>query len=118
MDKKAEDYFHCTGENYNCAQAILKAFQKKFNVSDKILKEYKKYGGGQADDNMCGALFAVIQLLENHPEEKETIKKEFAEIIGSIKCKDIKKSTKTSCKTCVKIAAELLENQKIGGNHV
>ena len=112
MDKKAKEYFHCEGENYNCAQAVLKAFQKKFNVSDEMVEEYRKYGGGRADDNMCGALFAVTQLIREHSEEKESIKKEFAKIFGSIKCKDILKSKQLSCKDCVKMAAELLEKSE------
>lgn len=105
MDKKAEDYFHCEGENYNCAQAVLKAFQTKFNVSDEMVAEYRKYGGGRADGNTCGALFAAIQLL---PEAKEKIHQEFASIVGATKCQEIKQVKKVSCRDCVITAAKLL----------
>jgi len=109
MHKKAEDYFHCKDGNYNCAQSILKAFQKKFNISDEMIKEYKKYGGGKADDNTCGALFAALKLAEKNLEKKEMIAEEFAKIAGSTKCKQISGLKKLSCRECVKVAGELLE---------
>jgi hypothetical protein len=109
MKNQAENYFHCKDGNYNCAQAVLKAFQKEFNLSDDIINEYKKYGGGRADGNLCGALFAAMQLLHQHPEKAEFIKKEFAKIAGSTKCQEILKSKSFACRECVKLAAELLE---------
>jgi len=110
MNKKAEDYFRCTEENYGCAQSILKAFQEKFNISNEMIAEYRKYGGGQADDNMCGALFAATQLLKDNTEKQELIKKEFATTIGSTKCKEIRQAKLHSCKDCVRVAGELLQN--------
>ena len=114
MNKKAEDYFHCAGENYNCAQAILKAFQSQFNVANETVTEYRKYGGGRADENMCGALFSAIQLLKDHPEEKQKLHKEFVKAVGSTKCKEIKGVNKISCRDCVKTASELLARTTAG----
>jgi len=108
-EQEALEYFHCEGANYNCAQAILKAFQQESNIPDELIEEFRKFGGGKAKDNLCGALFAALELCKQHPEKQELIKHEFAKVAGSIKCKEILKSKKFACKECVKLAARLLE---------
>jgi hypothetical protein len=109
MSKKAEDFFHCPVDNFNCAQSILKEFQEKFAISDVMITEYKRYGSGRADDNMCGALFSAIKLVEKmFPEKKEFIEMEFAKVAGSTKCKEITKSKEFTCKNCLRLASELL----------
>ena len=105
--KNALDYFHCEKENYNCAQAILKAFQKEFVITEQMIEEYKKFGGGRAPNNCCGALFAAMQLLADRPEKAALISAEFTKQITATTCKEIK-AKKISCQACVKAADELL----------
>lgn len=107
--EEALEHFHCAGANYNCAQAILKTFQREHDIHDELIEEFRKFGGGKAKDNLCGALFAALELSKQHPEKQELIKHEFAKIAGSTKCKEILKSKNFACKECVKLAAQLLE---------
>ena len=62
--KKASDYFH-KEDSYNCAQAVLKYFQKEYTVSQEIIDSYSAYGGGRAEDGLCGALYAAKFLLDD-----------------------------------------------------
>ncbi len=88
---------------YSCAQTIWAAY----GGGDDRLDEMKANSGGRAPDNMCGALYAALQIL---PEGKrrETEEK-FAKLAGSTKCLEIKTKFKTPCQDCVKFAATLLE---------
>ena len=104
--KKSELYFHALPENLNCAQAVLKGFQKEFNISDSEIEEYRAWGGGRAEGGMCGALLAAERLLQQIG--KESVVQEFKEQAGSTLCKDIK-ANKFSCIECVRIADELVE---------
>lgn len=62
-------YFHVSPENLNCAQAILKGFQKEFNISDTKIEEYRVCEGGRADGGMCGALFAAECIIRQVEKE-------------------------------------------------
>lgn len=106
--KKSELYFHEQPFNLNCAQAILKGFQKEFNIKDQEIVEYQALGGGRAQGGLCGALFSAERLLLQ--VGKPGITEEFNAIVGKINCLDIKK-TKFPCKDCVRIVDELLEKR-------
>ena len=41
---KSETYFHSLPENLNCAQAILKGFQKEFDITDQEIEEFRAWG--------------------------------------------------------------------------
>lgn len=109
MDKKkeekqrlAENYFH-GAEGYNCCQAILKTFEKKYSVDERLLREGQKYGGGRAEGGECGALYALkLVKEERYKEIKENLEKE----VGSAKCKEIRGKGLISCKGCVKFIAK------------
>ena len=103
---KSDAYFHVLPEKLNCAQAVLKGFQKEFSIADSEIEEYRAWGGGRADGNMCGALFAADRLMSQ--AGKSSIKDEFALIAGSLYCLEIKKG-KFPCLDCVRIAHELVE---------
>lgn len=109
MKEKALNYYH-GAERYNCAQAVLKSTEKHQDVDDALLAEFKSYGGGRAEDGLCGALFAA-----KHSVNDESFKHEarafFTKNAGSIKCKEIRKNGKMSCKDCVAAAAELADAQ-------
>lgn len=100
---KAEEYF-TTVKAYNCAQAVLKAFEDRLKVDDELIANFKKCGGGKAENGLCGALFAAIHLAG---DKKNLVKKEFEESVGHVKCRAIKKAG-ISCKICVCKAAEIL----------
>ena len=103
---KSELYFHKQPENLNCAQAILKGFQKEFDITDNEIEEYRAWGGGRAQDGICGALFSAERLLRQ--AGKPGISEEFNKMAGGIHCLSIKK-TKFPCIDCVRIADELIE---------
>jgi hypothetical protein len=104
--KKSEEYFHVLPEKLNCAQAVLKGFQKEFNITDQEIEEYRAWGGGRAKDGVCGALFAAERLLLQ--VDKPSIENEFIAVAGDFRCVDIKKG-KFPCLDCVRIADELVE---------
>ncbi len=110
MKTEAIKLFHGR-EGFNCAQAVLKTFQERFNLSEGIIKEASSAGGGRAKDGMCGALYAVKLITEDlDPSFFEKIKRNFKEETGSTFCREIRRLNKLSCRECVALAAENLEN--------
>ena len=107
LAKKAAS-FHFGVDKYNCAQAVLKTFQGSHSVSDEAIVEFKAFGGGKAEDGLCGALYAAICLMEHDDEKIEKLKDEFLEMAGSLKCREIRSLGKLSCKKCVSASAVLL----------
>jgi hypothetical protein len=105
---QAEKYFHGK-EGYNCAQAILKAYQEIFDVSEEKIIEFKAFGGGRADQGICGALFAAMELFKDDQQKRQLAKQKFAVRVNSTKCKDIRQTGQVSCRECVKIAAQIVE---------
>lgn len=104
--EKAKELFHGK-EGYNCAQAILAAFKEQFNISQETIDAHKKFGGGRAEDNTCGAIYALKAIIK---DEKEylNLRNKFSEIAKSHQCKPIKKQQTLSCQECVVEAAKLL----------
>lgn len=106
---KSELFFHMPPYNLNCAQAILKGFQKEFDITDEEIEEYRAWGGGRAKDGICGALFSAERLLRQ--TGRPGITEEFNKLAGETHCHAIK-SLKFSCLDCVRLADELL-NERI-----
>ena len=104
--EKAVKYFHGQ-ERYNCAQAVLKGFEKSHNVEQEKIDKFKAFGGGRADGGLCGALFAAKTLADT-PDKAKKIEDEFVNITGAKKCREIRKLGKLPCKECVFNAASLL----------
>ncbi|MDR2962126.1 MAG: redox-active protein [Bacteroidales bacterium] len=102
----SEKFFHAAPENHNCAQAVLKGFEREYSIAQSQIDAYRAFGGGRAPQGVCGALFAAQQL---SPEKAEKLQVEFVSRCGSAYCKDIKAQGRVSCTECVKIADELLE---------
>ncbi len=105
---KSEEYFHVMPEKLNCAQAILKGFQKEFNITDQEIEEYRAWGGGRAQEGICGALFSAERLLKQ--AGKSDITEEFNSTIGEVHCLPIK-ALKYHCIDCVSLADELIEKR-------
>jgi Putative redox-active protein (C_GCAxxG_C_C) len=104
--KKSDELFHILPENLNCAQSVLKGFQKEFSISEKEIDEYRAWGGGRAVDGMCGALFAAERLLRQ--VGKESVVDEFRKKAGGLLCSEIKEKHFT-CAEYVRMADELVE---------
>jgi len=105
---KSGQYFHIKPDNLNCAQAILKGYQKEFNITDQEIEDYRAWGGGRATAGICGALFSAEKLLSQ--AGKAGITEEFKSIVGEIQCIEIKKK-KVTCIDCVRIAEDLMEKK-------
>lgn len=106
---KAKELFHGK-EGYNCAQAILAAFKDKYNIDQEIIDAHKKYGGGRAEDNTCGAIYALKEIIKDEKEYLD-LRNDFAKIAGSHQCKPIRKSKSLSCKECVVEVAKILNDR-------
>jgi len=101
-------YFHTLPENLNCAQAVLRGFQKGFDITDREIEEYRAWGGGRAQEGICGALFSAERLLLQ--AGKPGITEEFNKIAGETHCLEIK-AMNFPCIECVRLADELVEKQ-------
>ncbi len=106
---KAENFFHVKPENLNCAQAIIKAYQEKFNIPESIISEFRAWGGGRAPNGICGALYAADFLANRY--HFAPIRQEFKAKAGAITCLELKREQKTPCVKCVQIVDELIENK-------
>jgi hypothetical protein len=94
-------------EGYNCAQAILKTFQDRLDIKEKQINDYVDYGGGKAEDGICGALYAAKQLAGN-AELIQKIVHQFKEEVGTIYCDEILELGRLSCTGCICTASEIL----------
>lgn len=106
-EKTAHEVF--TTERLNCAQSILKGHKSDFNVTDEMIDDFRAFGGGRAEGNMCGALYAAAHLAESKEAEQHIIDN-FRDQTGYTACKELKREGKTSCSECVRIASELLSS--------
>ena len=104
--KSSETYFHAAPEMYNCAQSVLKGFQTEFSISDEKVEEFRAFGGGRAENGICGALYAANFLMEKMGKPK--LDDAFKEKVSYVKCRDIKGNKACSCPSCVRIADELV----------
>ena len=96
-------------EGYNCAQAIFKAFETEYGISQKQIDGLKKKGFGRTEGGRCGALYAVRTLVGD-PESAGTVERQFSEATGSHTCRRIRRLKRVTCEGCVDIAARLLQN--------
>ncbi|MDV7104726.1 C-GCAxxG-C-C family protein [Vibrio sp. TH_r3] len=112
----AADFFH--GEQgYNCAQAVLKAYQNESGMSELTIRSAKVIGGGRAKEGTCGALYAAHILLGENNQSKQ-VTQQFLQTTGSTLCSDIKQS-ECGCRGYVAKVAELTTEhiQHINGNN-
>ncbi len=105
--REAAELFHGK-EKFNCVQAIMKAFQRRFGVSDEEIAAGSRLGSGRAPGGLCGALHAV-KLLAGDDELSRVVEERFVERAGAADCRTIRKLKLLSCRRCVEAAAEILE---------
>lgn len=104
-EQKAVDAF--TKERLNCAQSVIKAFGGICQIDENMIVEAKAYGGGRAEEGLCGALYAALLLLEDEGQAA-ALREDFASEAGSQKCREIKSGGGLPCADCVRLAARLL----------
>ncbi len=98
---KALELFAVRPRKYNCSQSVACGLGR-----DELFEELSSCGGGQAPDGLCGALFAAELVV---PEKKEEIAAGFAEKLGSVHCKVLKRELNVPCEECVACAFSLAE---------
>ncbi len=101
--KLAKEVFHQPPESYNCAQSVA-AISGRL----ELVPHYKVCGGGRVEGNICGALYAALQIV---PEEKrDEVLQAFKKGAGATTCKEIKGGQKTPCEECVALGAFLVDS--------
>lgn len=108
MKNHALERFRRPPERMNCAEAVLCAYQTISGDTAIALSEMKRLGGGRVPGGLCGALHAACAIA---PDKAERLKARFAEIAGSIVCKEIRRAKQHPCEFCVSEAAQLLESE-------
>lgn len=131
MDKITEKALQLHHEGNNCCQSVCLAFAEKLNIDEDILfKISEGFGAGMGNlQGICGALSATVIIAGIHNSSgKDTavrtktktyrlvsqINDEFADLVGSIYCKDIK-GLETghilkSCDGCIESAVYIVNN--------
>ncbi|MCX7710908.1 MAG: C-GCAxxG-C-C family protein [Clostridia bacterium] len=94
----------------NCAQAVISAFQEKYELDEDTVELFRAYGGGRAPGGVCGAFYAVKYILEHCGDAKRIAELEqyFSGCAGSLKCNDIRQARTLSCVECVEKCSEYL----------
>ena len=115
---KAKNHFLGLSDHkrMNCAQAIVAAFAKEYNIDETTVEDFKHFGGGRAPDGLCGAYFAARHILRQYHSDKEKdFEDHFKSSCGSDICREIKVKHKVSCLVCVEKCAEYLSQICISG---
>lgn len=139
--KKSEVAVKLFTDGYNCAQAVLGAFAEDVGLSQsQALKMSAPFGGGIGRQReICGAVSGMLmafgflygydtpetsEIKMQHYEQTRDLCDKFAEINGSIICRDILKTKEKGgipearteqyyherpCVRCVRTASEILE---------
>ena len=122
-DLLPEFYFD---QNYNCAEAILRAGNIYYNLGlhDKDMTMVGAYGAGIQSGNTCGAVLAAVAILSlKYVEAKahesadirpvvQRLMSKFNERYGSTLCKDIKPQSfkpEYRCQKTIEAACDILE---------
>lgn len=101
--------FFCGVEKYNCAQAILRTYQKRFSIQDADIVAARTKGYGKVPGGICGALYAGRLLLDDEHKSQQ-LTRDFESRTGSARCKQILQLNYLSCKECVALTARLLDS--------
>ena len=108
MKNHAPEHFRRPPEPLNCAQAVLYAYQKVSGDVALSISDMKAFGGGRAPGGLCGALHAACAVV---PGKAESLKVRFAEITGSVLCREMRAANRHACEVCVSESAQLLERE-------
>lgn len=94
---------------YNCVQAILKHYQPVFNTTDQEIESHRSSGSGNIGNGECGAYYGCVIQAKDNVSVAVSLKETFEKEAGSIYCKDIRKLRKLSCRECVSLAADVMD---------
>lgn len=108
MRRHALSVFHKPPENWNCAQAVLDAWQGLSGRTVAPVDSFRAHGGGRAPGGECGALYAACMAV---PEAAEELREAFAVRAGATTCRALKGERRLPCTECVGIAADLLSER-------
>lgn len=98
--------------NWNCAQSIHKVAQQYTGVSDEEIElYYRSKGGGRAEGGLCGAIYAVRDLLGGDTQEADRAIERFASRAGGLTCAQLKGKCGRSCQELVALAEEILTTE-------
>lgn len=112
---KAKDYFHLAPANWNCAQALQKSRQTKTGLSDEEIElQYRPMGGGRAPYGMCGALYALRQLVGDDSPVADELTARFEVRTGGLTCRELKGKHGRPCSWLVEQAEEILTDYEEG----
>jgi hypothetical protein len=106
MKERALTVFRRPPERLNCAQAVLLAYREVSGDTSLRLGDMKSCGAGRAPGGVCGALHAACVLA---PDKAEALLAKFAERMGAVRCKELRRKGNQACEHSVATAAELLE---------
>lgn len=104
MEHKALAHFR---NPYNCAQAVLKAFQDVHAIPDQHIEDMASCGGGRAEGGTCGALHAAQQLIKDEVM-RQKLNESFLQEAGALTCHEVRSLKKLSCADCVQTAARIV----------
>lgn len=114
-EQKALEHYK-GAKKYNCAQAIMKAFQDFGDYDDTFIEQYQAFGGGRADGGLCGALYAAKVIAES-AGKADKVEKRFGKEAGSTICRTLRKEGHVSCRDCVALAARILGQELLKGEY-
>lgn len=114
MDRKqlAHDYFK---QGYNCAQAMVLAFEDILPLNFEMLENLSSaFGGGFAKTrNLCGAVSGigiVIGLISEHLEDVEADKKDIYQKVRSVSDKFLQENGTLICGELLKDLPNITSN--------
>ena len=106
MNKRSATEFFRGPERYNCAQAVVKAFQQECAIPEQVIHDYAQKGSGRAEGGLCGALYAARAVLTD-PAEIAALEQRFVERAGAKQCREIRRLNKLSFRESVEAAEEI-----------
>ncbi len=102
-----------TIERLNCAQSVLRAFQRQTNITEEMVQAAKDFGHGKAEGGRCGALHAALELAGDETV-RGRIREAFLAKAQAESCREIRKAKSIRCVQCVELAAALLAEHRRG----
>jgi len=110
MEKPNALEFFRGESRYNCAQAVLKAYGSQVGAGEACLSRFAQFGSGRAPGGECGALFAAKAIL-GEVAAKNEVEREFVDVAGTTRCRDIRRGRRATCEQCVQTAASAVFSQ-------
>lgn len=106
---KSVELYHHPEFKFNCAQAIVYKWAESDAISDHLATDFKKFGGGNAPEGKCGALYAGLHILNGNDAAQQSLLAEFQTSSTSYACREIRGANKLNCKGCVELVDNFLE---------